>query len=117
MREDVQVPDHIETPDKVGTERIGVLFVLHAVVLAVQEAIDVSADQLAAVADIVEAVAFYKGTGANTFFRPVVDAAGGELVVHGLPEELAGGLVKAHDDALVPLDGGVARLLVVGAHE
>ena len=54
---------------------------------------------------------------------PVVDAAGGQLVVDVLPKELAGRLFETHQDALVDrlahrVDVGlVARFVIVGADE
>src|SRR5262249_54578489 len=80
---------------------------------------------LAAVADVVDPFAFDDGTGADALPGPVLNAADlAQLVVHGLPEELAVGLVEAHDDALVDrllavlIDvARVARGLVVGADE
>ena len=123
MREDVQFLDHVVFPDDVGVGRVLVLLGLDPLV-AVGEAVDVGADDLAAVADVVDAVALDGGRRADALLRPVVDLAAGQLVVDRLPEELAGLLVEAHQDALV--DGSspclvdvalVARLLVVGADE
>src|SRR5262249_53456863 len=79
------------------------------------ETFGVGADQFTAVADVVKSLAFYNRGRTNAFVRPVVDAAGGELVMDGLPEELAVGLAEAHDDAFVSLDFRVPRLGVVGA--
>src|SRR5262249_7115215 len=104
--------------------RLLVLLVLHAVVLPVQEAFGVGADELAAVADVIKPVALHRGAGTDALLGPVVDAPRGQLVVDRLPEELAVRLAETHDDALVQplLPGlidvaGIARLLVVGAAE
>src|SRR5205814_9545028 len=52
---------------------------------------------------------------ADALQRPIDDPPGRQLVVHRLPEEIAGFLVEANEDALVAFDRGVARVLVVGA--
>src|SRR5258707_404741 len=117
MREVVQFLDQIETPNDIGLLRALVGFVLHAFVLALGESVGRGADDFAAVAAIVNALPFDDGRGADAFARPIVYATGFQFVVNGLPEKLAVFLVEAHQDALIALDLGVLRVLVIGADE
>src|SRR5262249_48858821 len=73
------------------------------------------ADDLGAIVDVIEPIALDDGAGADTFIGPVVDAAGRQLIVDRLPEELAGRLIKAHQHAFVALACGVAGLALGGA--
>ena len=74
------------------------------------------ADDLAAGRDVVEPVALDDRRGAaGRRRRPVLEDLVGGHVVDDLPEELAVGLVEAHEDGLVALDLGIARHVVVGA--
>src|SRR5262249_19559614 len=57
------------------------------------------------------------GGRADALLGPVVYLAGGELVVGGLPQQLAGLLLEAQHDALVALDLGPEIAAVVGADE
>src|SRR5207244_3275845 len=93
-----------------------------AVVLAVEKSFRIRTDKLAAIVDVIKAVALHRGRRTDTLLGPVIDAAGGELIVDRLPQEFAIRLAEAHDDAfiqrLVPglVDvAGIARLLVIGA--
>ena len=72
-----------------------------AVVFVVVKTVRVGADQFAAVADVIDAVAVDVGIGSNALVGPVVDGPAGEFVVGSLPEQLAGLLVEAEQDALV----------------
>ena len=123
----VQLLDHVVAPDDVAVGRALVEFVGDADVLAGAQAVDRHALHHAAVGDDVDAVSLDGRRAAQALLGPVVDAAGGELVVDVLPEELAGGLVEAHEDAHVDRLGlavrgllrvaRIARVLVVGADE
>src|SRR5205814_477832 len=95
VREDAEFLDHVQLPDGLIVRR--------------------GTDDLAAVVDVIELVALDERAGADAFLGPVVDAAGRELVVGVLPEELAGRLLEAHHDALVALDVRDTRLAVIGA--
>jgi len=48
--------------------------------------------------------------------RPIEGAAGGQLLIGVLPEELAVGFAEAHQHAAVPWLFGIADQLVVGSH-
>ncbi len=115
VREDVELLDHVVAPQDVGVDLGLELLVLHAVVLAVAEAVGVGGHDLAAVRDVVDAVVVDVGRRADALLRPVVDAAGGQLVVGHLPEELAVGGAERHHHALVAFGAGAAPALVVGA--
>ena len=97
MREHTQLLDHVQLPLLI--------------------AIGVAADHFAAIADVVETVAFDKGAGADALARPVMHLPGRQLVMNDLPQELSRGFFEAHQNALVSLDLGVARVVVVGANE
>ena len=88
--EDIQLGDHVESPDKIRVGGRGGGFVGdRAVVLAVAEAFGVEAQDFGAIGDIVEAVAGDVRSGADALLRPVVDAAGRQLGMGDLPEERA----------------------------
>ena len=119
VRERADLFDHVQLPHDVGVGLAGELLVGdRAVVLAVvAEALQVHAHELGAVADVVRAVADdHRGTG-HALERPVVDAAGRQLLVRGLPQELAVGLAEGHDDAAVAGLLGIADQLVVRADQ
>ena len=116
--EDVELTDHVELPDYVFVDVAGVLLVLvRAVVLAVAESLGVRGDQLGFIGDVVEPVSLDIGRRAHTLKRPVVNPAGGQLVVGGLPEELAGLGVERHHVAAIAGEVRVAQAFVVGAGE
>ena len=87
---DTELLHHVEDPDSVRF--IGALDLLAgegAVVLAVAEALRVEAFHLAAAGDVPEAIPLDVRRAANPLERPVVDAAGRELLTRILPEEAA----------------------------
>ena len=87
------------------------------VVLAVQEPFGVQANQLSAVAHVVEPLSFHGGGGADALLGEVVFRSGSQFVRDGLPQELAIGLPEAHEHAPVALDIGVPGIPIVGAEE
>src|SRR5262249_24974554 len=95
--------DHVVLPDELR------------LALVVGVAVDVGTDDLAAIADVVEAGGPGPGAGADPLVGPVAGTADWQLIVNRLPEELAGLFVEAHHNALVALDFRVARVVVVGA--
>ena len=107
--EDAQLLHHVELPEDLAGPR--------GCPAAAVGPFDVGTDQFAAVADVVDAIAVDVARRADALLGPVVHAAGGELVVDDLPEELAVGLAEAHHHALVALDLGLAFDLVVCADE
>ena len=105
---------HVELPDDVGFVLAGVLFILvGAVVLVVVKALGVEADDLAAAGDEPQPVPFDAGRAADAHQRPIVHAAGGQLLARVLPEELAVGFVEAQEHAQV--DRGRIALQIAGA--
>ena len=107
---------HVVAPDDVGVGLLRGFLVLHkAVVGPVPEPVHVHRHQLPAIRHVVDDAVFDERGGADALIRPVVRAPGGELVVDGLPHELAVGFAKRHQDPLVPLDVRIARPLVIGA--
>ena len=87
---DTELLHHVEDPD--GVRLIGALDLLAgegAVVLAIAEALRVEAFHLATAGDVPQPVALDVGRAADPLERPVVDAAGGELLARILPEEAA----------------------------
>lgn len=79
---------------------------------AVGPAVHVRAHDGAAVGGEVHAVAVHGGRGANAFIGPIDHHAGRKLREHGLPEELAGLFLEAHDDAAI--DRFVLAVRVLG---
>ena len=71
----------------------------------------------AAIADVVDSLAVNRRRGADAFLRPVLNSAGGQFVVNGLPEEFAVDFLEAHDDPFVALTIRDRAALVVGADE
>ncbi len=118
VRKHAQLVDHVERPDDVGVFLLVVLLVLHrAVVFAVEHALDVDANQLAAIAHVIRTVADHARGRADALLGPVVHLPGGQLVVRGLPEELAGLSVEAEHHALVAFDLRAELTAVVRADE
>jgi hypothetical protein len=115
---DVEFTDHVQLPDDVFVDLALARLVLErSVVLAVAESVDVGADQLGPVGDVVQAVSLEGRSGADTLQRPVVHAAGAELGVGRLPQELARLGVEGHDVAPVALELRVDLEFVVRADE
>ena len=112
VREDAQLLHHVEPPDHVAVGLAVVLLVLHAAVAGGQP-VRAEAEDLAAVGDDPEAVALDDGAGADALVRPVVDAAGLQLVADVLPEELAVDSSKHIRTPLSPVMSGSARLLLL----
>ena len=102
VRKHPQFANHVEFPDDVG----GPAFALRA-----------GTNQFATIVHVIKPLAFDDGRRADSLVRPIVDTAGGELVVNRLPEEFAVRFTEAHQHALVAGDLGVARIVVVGADE
>ena len=137
--EDAQVIHHVVAPDNVGILGAGFdrrrwtlgrlaavqhdIFddvfglVLEWAVVAIGHAVEVEAENFAAAGDQVNAIALDGWRGEQPEVFPVVDFAGGQLGHDQLPEEFAGLLVEAHQDAAVPLVARVARVFVVRADE
>ena len=111
--------DHVELPHDVDVGLAGELLVgdRAVVLVVVAEALQVHAHELGAVADVVRAVADDHRRTGHALERPVVDAARRQLLVRGLPQELAVGVAEGHDDAAVAGLLGIAHQLVVGAHQ
>ena len=143
---DVELGDHVVAPDDIGVDRaqgrrraglfrpprFGALAGLGAdqerdVLGLVLEGSDVSGpesggrqgEHLALVGHQVDAVAVHRGRGADAVGTAVaVEIADGpKLGNHELPEEFSGGLVEAHQDATVALQGRIARDFVVRPDE
>ena len=113
---DAELAHHVEDPDEVGVLFVLVPFVgQRAVVFVVVEAGGVGADELTAVADVVDAVALDAGVGGDALLGPIDRGAAGQLVVRGLPEQLAGLLVEAEEAAFVAFAVGAEVAAVVGA--
>ena len=85
--------------------------------VAVGLALDVKADDLAAIGNDVAAVALDGDGGAEADIFPVADLAGADLRDDELPEERAGLFVETHEDAAVADLGGIAGGFVVGTDE
>ena len=116
MGHDPELAPHVEAPHHVGVgATVRRLVGDRAVVLAVEEALDVEGHQLAAIGDVVEAIAFDGRGRAHSLQREVEGLF--ELGVGRLPEERAVGGAKRHQHAAIVGDRGVARLRVVGADE
>ena len=97
-----ELAHHVERPDDVGfVGRGGRLGGERPVVLAVEEALGVEADDFAAVGDDPEPVALDQGAVADALLRPVDGPAGGELLGRVLPEELAVGAAEGQQAAQV----------------
>jgi hypothetical protein len=81
---------HVEHPDDVGLVlALGLLRGERPVVLAVAKALRVEALHLAAAGHVPEAIPLHERRAADALERPVVDAAGGELLARILPEKRA----------------------------
>ena len=119
VREGADLLHHVELPEDVGVGLGRELLVGHraVVLVAVAEALGVEAHHLAAVADVVDLVALDQRRAGDALERPVVDAAGGDLLVGDLPQELAGVLLEGHQHAAIADLLLVAQQLVVGADE
>ena len=57
MRERAELLNHVVDPDEIGVLRLFVLFVFVGSVVAVEQSVDVGADEFATVAYVVEPVA------------------------------------------------------------
>src|SRR5665213_4374665 len=97
MGEYAEVLHHVEPPDYVGVGLAVVLLIGHALV-AGREAAGAGANQFASIAHVPEPVALNVGAGTEAFILPIVDATAEQFVADRLPEELAVGLVEAHQD-------------------
>ncbi len=78
-------------------------------------ALRVEAAYFAAISDVIEPVAFDQRRGADALKRPVIGAAGGQFIVHILPEKLAVGFTEGHQDAFIARDFGIFQAFVVGS--
>ena len=91
---------HVEVPNDVGFVLVGVFFLLvGAVVLAVVETFGVEAANFAATGDEPQPVAFDERRTADALQRPIVNAAGRQLLAAMLPEEFAVLRVEAQQAA------------------
>ena len=118
VRRRADLVHHVEPPDHVGVGVGRQLLVRDGpVVLLVAEALGVEADELGAVADVVDAVALDERGAGDALVGPVVHASGRQLLVRDLPEELAVRLAERHHHAAVAGLLGIAQALVVRAHE
>jgi hypothetical protein len=118
VREGAHLLHHVELPDDVAVVRALVLLVgERAVVLAVEEALDVEGEDLAAVRGVVENVLLDERRGADALVGPIVHAAREELVRDHLPEERTVRLVEGEENTLVAGDLLVVERLVVGSDE
>ena len=107
---------HVKLPDDVGVVLTFQLLVgERAVVLPVAEALRVERNQLGAVGNIIESVAFDERRRADSLIGPVVDATRSELVRNCLPEEFSIRFAERHQDAFVARDLGIAQAFVVRA--
>ncbi len=113
----VELPHQVELPDHVGVRLALVLLGGDPFVLSTLEAVGAEADDVRLVRGVPEPLALHEGGGAHALLRPVVHAAGGQLVGGHLPEELTIGGRERHHDALVAFDLRVALPLVVGPDE
>ena len=111
-------PDHVVGPDHVGIgPAVAHLAGERSIVLRIEESVGVERDNLAPVADVVEAISVNTGRRADPLEGPVVCLTGREFVVHHLPEERAVRLAERHEDPLVLEDVGIAGMVVVGTDE
>ena len=114
--ENAKLVEHVKDPDEVPIDLAGVFLILIGpIVFAIEKPFDISANQFAAIADVVNDPVFNDRGRADPLLRPVIHAPLAELVMNRLPEELSIGSGEAHNIALVADDVRVPLALVVGA--
>ena len=88
-----------------------------AVVLPVEKPLDIGADQLALVADVVQSTAVHQRCRSDTLLGPVVPGTRRQLVVCRLPKKFACRLIKADHHPLVAGNAPAKSTAVIGSHE
>ena len=101
---------HVKLPDDVGVLfPFQFLVNVRAVILPVVEVLRIERDQLSAVVDVINPVAFDKRRALDALIRPVVYTTRREFVGDSLPQEFTIRLAEGHQDTLVARDFRIAQ--------